>query len=66
MLRLLMPRVLEQWTDLKRPRGSRRLEDSHDHAYAERAMVKTAERAETTQAPRSLTVSMDGRTCFGG
>ena len=24
-------------------------QDRHDHAYAERAMVKSAERAETTQ-----------------
>ena len=28
--------------------------DSHDHAYAERAMVKTAERAETTQVRKAV------------
>eukprot|EP00913_Durusdinium_trenchii_P019847 g18655.t1 len=30
------------------------LDDSHDHAYAERAMVKTAERAETTQVRKAV------------
>ena len=28
--------------------------DTHDHAYAERAMVKTAERAETTQVRKAV------------
>lgn len=28
--------------------------DSHDHGYAERAMVKTAERAETTQVRKAV------------
>ncbi|CAE7679512.1 EFHC1 [Symbiodinium microadriaticum] len=30
------------------------LDDSHDHSYAERAMVKSAERAETTQVRKAI------------
>ncbi|CAE7533739.1 unnamed protein product [Symbiodinium necroappetens] len=46
------------WTTVmmqtKPPLDEPRLLDSHDHSYAERAMVKSAERAETTQVRKAI------------
>eukprot|EP00439_Symbiodinium_sp_Y106_P079369 s477_g18.t1 len=46
------------WTTVmmqtKPPLDEPRLLDTHDHSYAERAMVKSAERAETTQVRKAI------------